>query len=109
MSLVSAAQAAESERNSIVSITPERKSQVIQEYRRDEKDTGSPEVQVAVLTNRINELTQHLKRQVKDHAGRRGLLQMVSKRRSLLEYLRRIKPASYVELIGSWGCVSSRS
>jgi len=86
-----------------MSITPERKSQVIQEYRRDEKDTGSPEVQVAVLTSRINELTQHLKRQIKDHAGRRGLLQMVSKRRSLLEYLRRIKPASYVELIGRLG------
>ena len=103
MSPVSAAQAAESERNLNVSITPERKSQVIQEFRRDEKDTGSPEVQVAVLTNRINELTQHLKRQVKDHAGRRGLLQMVSKRRSLLEYLLRVKPASYVELIGKLG------
>ena len=86
-----------------MSITNERKSQVIQEFRRDEKDTGSPEVQIAVLTNRINELTQHLKRQVKDHAGRRGLLQMVSKRRSLLEYLRRVKPASYVVLIGRLG------
>ena len=88
---------------SIMSITNERKAQVIQEFRRDEKDTGSPEVQVAVLTNRINELTLHLKRQIKDHAGRRGLLQMVSKRRSLLEYLRRVKPASYVELIGRLG------
>lgn len=83
-----------------MSITPERKSQLIQEYRRDEKDTGSPEIQVAVLTSRINELTTHLKRQVKDHAARRGLLQMVSKRRSLLEYLRSKNPASYVELIG---------
>ena len=86
-----------------MSISKERKSQVIQEYRRDEKDTGSPEVQIAVLTNRINELTKHLKAQVKDHAGRRGLLQMVSKRRRLLEYLRRVKPASYVELIGRLG------
>lgn len=86
-----------------MSITNERKTQVIQEYRRDEKDTGSPEVQVAVLTSRINELTLHLKRQMKDHAGRRGLLQMVSNRRSLLEYLRRVKPASYVELIGRLG------
>ncbi len=83
-----------------MSITPERKSQLIQDYRRDEKDTGSPEVQVAVLTSRINELTSHLKRQVKDHAARRGLLQMVSKRRSLLEYLRSKNPSSYVELIG---------
>ncbi len=86
-----------------MSITPERKAQLIKDFRRGDNDTGSPEVQVAVLTHRINELTSHLKRQVKDHAGRRGLLQMVSKRRSLLEYLRRVNPGSYVELIGRLG------
>ena len=68
-------------------MTAERKQQIINEYRRDEKDTGSSEVQIALLTERINELTEHLKVHVKDNHSRRGLLKMVGKRRNLLNYL----------------------
>lgn len=86
-----------------MSITAEKKSQVIGEYRRDDKDTGSPEVQVAVLTERIKELTVHLKAHKHDYASRRGLLKMVSKRNRLLKYLRENKRASYLELISRLG------
>jgi len=86
-----------------MSITAEKKQQVIAEYRRDEKDTGSPEVQVAVLTARIKELTEHLKVHRHDYASQRGLLQMVSTRNSLLRYLKRTKRASYLELIARLG------
>jgi small subunit ribosomal protein S15 len=79
------------------------KSQVISEYRRSENDTGSTEVQVAVLTKRIEELTEHLKVHKKDHASRRGLLQLVGRRRRLLDYLRREDVARYRELIGRLG------
>ena len=68
-------------------MTKERKEEVINTYKRDEKDTGSPEVQIALLTERINELTEHLKVHVKDNHSRRGLLKMVGKRRNLLNYL----------------------
>ena len=68
-------------------MTKERKQEIIQTYKRDEKDTGSPEVQVALLTERINELTEHLKIHKKDNHSRRGLLKMVGKRRNLLNYL----------------------
>lgn len=68
-------------------MTAERKQQIINEYRRDEKDTGSSEVQIALLTERINELTEHLKVHKKDNHSRRGLLKMVGKRRNLLNYL----------------------
>ena len=68
-------------------MTKERKQEVIQTHKRDEKDTGSPEVQVALLTERINELTEHLKVHKKDNHSRRGLLKMVGKRRNLLNYL----------------------
>ena len=68
-------------------MTKERKEEVINAYKRDEKDTGSPEVQIALLTERITELTEHLKIHVKDNHSRRGLLKMVGKRRSLLNYL----------------------
>jgi len=67
----------------------EQKTQIIETYRTHDKDTGSPEVQVAILTARINELTEHLRAHKKDHASRRGLLQMVGKRSALLKYLRR--------------------
>jgi small subunit ribosomal protein S15 len=82
-----------------MSITKDRKSQLIQNYRRTEGDTGSPDVQVAVLTERINELTNHLQQHVKDHASRRGLLMLVSRRRRLLDYVRRRDSARYVDLI----------
>ena len=68
-------------------ITSEKKQEVINTYKRDEKDTGSPEVQIALLTERINELTEHLKVHKKDNHSRRGLLKMVGKRRNLLNYL----------------------
>ena len=69
-------------------ISSEKKQEIILEYRRHEGDTGSPEVQIAILTDRINELTQHLKEHKKDHHSRRGLLKMVGHRRSLLNYLK---------------------
>lgn len=68
-------------------ISKEMKSSIIEKYKRDEKDTGSPEVQIALLTERINELTEHLKVHQKDNHSRRGLLKMVGKRRNLLNYL----------------------
>ena len=68
-------------------MTVERKQEIINQYRRDEKDTGSSEVQIALLTERINELTEHLKIHKKDNHSRRGLLKMVGKRRNLLNYL----------------------
>ena len=68
-------------------ITTEKKQEIINTYKRDEKDTGSPEVQIALLTERINELTEHLKVHKKDNHSRRGLLKMVGKRRNLLNYL----------------------
>ncbi|MBL8521325.1 MAG: 30S ribosomal protein S15 [Betaproteobacteria bacterium] len=76
---------------------------VIAKFQRTKGDTGSPEVQVALLTNRINELTEHFKNHVKDHHGRRGLLRMVSKRRSLLDYLKRTKLDTYRSLIDQLG------
>ena len=68
-------------------MTKEKKQEIINTYKRDEKDTGSPEVQIALLTQRINELTEHLKVHKKDNHSRRGLLKMVGARRSLLKYL----------------------
>lgn len=82
-----------------MSITKERKDELIAEYRRSENDTGSPDVQIAVLTERINELTQHLKLHRKDYASRRGLLMLVSRRRGLLDYVRRNDPERYLSLI----------
>ncbi|MDA1016900.1 MAG: 30S ribosomal protein S15 [Planctomycetota bacterium] len=86
-----------------MSITKERKTEVISEYRRSEEDTGSPEVQIAVLTTRITSLTEHLRGHQKDHAGRRGLLGMVSRRRRLLNYLKKTTPECYQEIIGRLG------
>lgn len=80
-------------------LSTERKSEIIKDYRRDEKDTGSPEVQIAMLTQRINELTGHMASHPKDHASRRGLLMLVSRRRRLLDYFRRHNPQGYVNLI----------
>ncbi len=84
-------------------ITKDRKQELIEAYRRDEKDSGSPEVQIAILTSRINSLTEHMRAHQKDYATRRGLLSMVSRRRSLLDYLRRVDPQGYVTIIGRLG------
>ena len=81
-------------------ITSEKKQAIILEYRRHEGDTGSPEVQIAILTDRINELTLHLKEHKKDHHSRRGLLKMVGHRRSLLNYLKDIDIERYRILLG---------
>ena len=86
-----------------MAVLKEQKSQVIQDFRRGDGDTGSPEVQVAVLSRRIQELTEHLKAHSKDHHSRRGLLQMVGKRRRLLDYLRREDINKYRELIQRLG------
>ena len=80
-------------------MTAERKQQIINEYRRDEKDTGSSEVQIALLTERINELTEHLKVHKKDNHSRRGLLKMVGKRRNLLNYLAKKDEEAYKDLV----------
>ena len=69
-------------------MTKERKQEIIETYKREEKDTGSPEVQIALLTARINELNDHLKMHKKDHHSRRGLLKMVGRRRNLIAYLK---------------------
>ena len=84
-------------------IAAEAKKRVIDSHRRHEKDTGSPEVQVALLTERINELSEHFKAHEKDHHSRRGLLRIVSQRRQLLDYLRRSDSARYQELIQRLG------
>ena len=86
-----------------MSITAERKQALIQEHGRDGTDTGSPEVQIAILTHRINTLTEHFKTHAKDNHSRRGLLMMVNKRRSLLDYLKRKDTQRYIDLIGKLG------
>lgn len=86
-----------------MSITAEKKTEVIEQYRRDENDTGSPEVQVAILTSRIQTLTDHFKTHAKDNHSRRGLLTMVNKRRSLLAYLKKEDAQRYLDLIGRLG------
>ena len=86
-----------------MTISKDRKTDIIGNYRRADGDTGSPEVQVALLTARINELNEHFKAHKKDHASRRGLLKMVSKRSGLLGYLRDTDRARYLKLIGSLG------
>ena len=82
-----------------MSITKDRKEQVHADFRRTENDTGSSEVQIAVLTERINNLTEHLREHKQDHTSRRGLLALVSTRRRLLRYMQRTKPATYRELL----------
>ena len=86
-----------------MTITKERKQELIQEYRHDDQDTGSPEVQIAILTTRINNLTQHMRVHSKDYASRRGLLALVSRRRRLLDYVRRVDPQRYLAIIGRLG------
>ena len=86
-----------------MSITAERKEALIKEHAQKKGDTGSPEVQVAILTERINNLTQHFKTHAKDNHSRRGLLMLVNQRRSLLDYLRGQDEQRYTDLIGKLG------
>ena len=86
-----------------MTITKDRRQEVIQEFKRSDEDTGSPEVQIAILTTRINGLTEHMRTHKKDYASRRGLLALVSRRRRLLDYLRRVNPQQYLDIIGRLG------
>ena len=86
-----------------MTITAERKAEVIKEHARSEGDSGSPEVQVAILTERIVNLTEHFKTHAKDNHSRRGLLMMVNNRRSLLDYLKKEDSSRYTALIGKLG------
>ena len=81
----------------------EQKTEVIHRYRRNDSDTGSPEVQIAILSTRIAELAEHFKDHKKDHASRRGLLMMVSKRRRLLDYLKKYDTERYKDVIQKLG------
>ena len=80
-------------------ITKERKTGLIEDYRRGPNDTGSPEIQIAILTSRINGLTEHLQGHKRDFACRRGLLMLVSRRRRLLDYLKKVDPQRYLDII----------
>lgn len=86
-----------------MSITAERKQEVIQQYKTADNDTGSPEVQIAVLTERITNLSQHMQKHKKDMHSRRGLLMLVNKRRKLLDYLKRIDESRYSTITKSLG------
>ena len=83
-----------------MTITKEKKSEAIAEFKQNANDVGSPEVQIAILTTRINNLTEHMRTHKKDYSTRRGLLGMVSRRRRLLDYLRKINPDRYLDIIG---------
>jgi small subunit ribosomal protein S15 len=84
-------------------VSTTQKAQLVKDYQRVAGDTGSPEVQIALLTARITDLTEHFKTHVKDHHSRRGLLRMVSRRRKLLDYLKRTKADQYRQLIDRLG------
>ena len=86
-----------------MALTLHRKQEVVRDYRQHDKDTGSPEVQIALLTQRITELTEHLKIHKKDHASRRGLLKMVGRRSSLLKYLTQLDRDRYQAVISRLG------
>jgi len=86
-----------------MSLSSERKSEILAEYGRGEQDTGSPEVQVALLSARISQLTEHFGDHKKDHHSRRGLLRMVNRRRRLLDYLKDVDQGRYKELIARLG------
>ena len=86
-----------------MAFTKDRKTEIISTYKTHDGDTGSPEVQVALLSERINYLTEHFKTHVKDHHSRRGLLKLVQKRRRLLEYLKRKDAVRYADLIKKLG------
>ena len=82
-----------------MTITKQHRRELVGEYKRCDTDTGSPEVQIAILTARVNGLTEHLRTHSKDYAGRRGLLMLVSRRRRLLDYLKTVDPQRYLDII----------
>ena len=82
-----------------MALTKERKNELIGEFGRGKSDSGSPEVQIALLTSRISRMTEHMQENQKDYASRRGLLRMVSRRRRLLDYVKRVNPALYLDLL----------
>jgi len=82
-----------------MTITKEKKESLVDQFKRADGDTGSPEVQIAILTERINNLGEHLRDHKKDYACRRGLLMLVSRRRSLLDYLKNTAPQRYIDII----------
>ena len=86
-----------------MALAADRKSEIVKEYQREANDTGSPEVQVALLTNNINSLQDHFRDHKKDHHSRRGLIRMVNQRRKLLDYLKRKDTQRYAELINKLG------
>jgi small subunit ribosomal protein S15 len=86
-----------------MSLSTEQKSEIVSQYRRGAADTGSPEVQVALLSARINELSEHFGTHKRDHASRRGLLKMVNQRRKLLDYLKSTAPERYQEIVSRLG------
>jgi small subunit ribosomal protein S15 len=86
-----------------MAVTTTQKAQLVKDYQRASGDTGSPEVQIALLTARITDLTEHFKAHVKDHHSRRGLLRMVSRRRKLLDYLKKVNAEKYKALIDRLG------
>ncbi len=91
-----------------MSISSEKKQEVIQKFANHEKDTGSPEVQIAILTERIKNLTEHIKVNKKDVHSRRGLIGMVNKRRKLLKYIQKKDPAKYEKIVKELGIRTSR-
>ena len=86
-----------------MTISKEQKTAVIGQHKKSDADTGSPEVQIAILTERINGLTEHMRTHRKDYASRRGLLGLVSRRRRLLDYVRGEDPQRYLDIIGKLG------
>ncbi len=84
-------------------MTPERKTELVTQFAQHDGDTGSPEVQIAILTERIRHLTEHFRTHHKDHASRRGLLKLVARRRGLLDYLKRVEYARYQTIIKELG------
>lgn len=84
-------------------LTTERKQELAKDFGRTDGDTGSPEVQIALLTDRIRQMTEHMKTHHKDHSSRRGLLRMVSRRRRLLDYVKRHNPQLYLDLLARLG------
>ncbi len=84
-------------------LTKEEKKELVEKFKRSEGDTGSSEVQIAILTKKINLLTEHLKANKRDHSGQRGLMMMVSRRRRLLDYLKSLEPQRYVDVIQTLG------
>ena len=86
-----------------MTITKDRKTQIIDQFRRESTDTGSPEVQIALLSARINELGEHFTTHKRDHASRRGLLKMVNQRRKLLDYLKSTAPERYTDVVARLG------